>query len=442
MSAPPTARPVRNARAGPGREVLDAGTWALLVLSGGALTAAFVTLDLRLGTAAAPFTGYYRLQAGPASLAAPALAGAVLLAVRRGWHERLGWGRTLLLGYLVGLAWALALAAVDGAAGLAGPVTHPQEYLRDVAAVGEDPGRFLREFVARSAEWTVATRQHPPGPVLLLWGLRPLGLSAELLGLLITLIGCLTVPLVAASVRSLCGEPAARRLLPLLALAPWAVWTAVSLDGVTSTVCAAMLLCGVIGSESGRSPWWAGIAGLLLGSAALLSYSAAWLAATLLATYFLRRRPLLIVLSGIGALVPLGLARLAGFDWADGLTAAQTDFSVRVGPERSWLLWLPLALLILAMACGPALWSSLRKVRNTPGWPFLVGAGMGVGFALVSGLSRGEVERSWLPFFPWLLVAAVAPEVPGGPLPRTPVLLAGLAAAAAVVLQAVLATQW
>jgi methylthioxylose transferase len=424
-------------------EVGDAVRWTVLVLAGLALTALFVALDLHLGTASAPFTGAYRFKVTLGSVLAPAVAALVLLGAARGLHERLGWGRLLLVGYAAASAWALGLAFVDGGNGLASPVTHPQEYLVDVPQVAGHPGEFLRTFVDRAGEHTVATRQHPPGPVLLLWAVRPLGLvRAESLGLALTLIGCLAVPLVVVAVRSLCGEAAARRLLPVLVLAPWAVWTAVSMDAVTTTLCAAALACGVVGSEPGRSPWWAPAAGLLLGTGALFSYAVAWLAATLLATNFLRRRPLLNVLTALGALVPLGVARLYGFVWPDGLTAAQADFSLRVGPERSWLLWIVLDLLLLAIACGPALVASLRRWRATPGWPFLVGAGLAVAFALGSGLSRGEVERSWLPFFPWLLVAAVAPEVRGGEPRRTPLLLTGLGALTAVVVQGGLATQW
>lgn len=427
----------------PPPEVRDALRWTLAVTVGLLLTAVFVALDLRLGTASAPFTGAYRSKLRIGSVLAPAVAAAVLLAVARGVHERLTWRAVLFGGYLAAAGWALALALVDGGNGLASPVTNPQEYLADVPSVGNDPLGFLRTFVASAGQHTVATRQHPPGPVLLLWAVRPLGLvRAETLGLAITLVGCLAVPLVAVAVRSLCGELAARRLLPVLALAPWAVWTAVSMDAVTTTLCAASLACGVVGSEPGRSRCWAPLAGLLLGTGALFSYAVAWLGATLLATYFLRRRPVLNALTAVGALVPLGLARLAGFVWPDGLTAAQADFSLRVGPQRSWLLWAPLDLLLLGLACGPAIAASARKWRSTPGWPFLVGAGLAVGFALGSGLSRGEVERSWLPFFPWLLVAAVAPEVGGAGPSRTPLLLTGLGALTAVVVEGVLFTQW
>ena len=232
--------------------------------------------------------------------------------------------------------------------------------------------------------------------------------------------------------------------MAVLALAPYAIWLAVSLDAVPLTLCAAALACGVVGSEPKRSPWWAAGAGLLLGIGALFSYSAAWLGTSILVVYFVRRRPLLNVVSGVVSLVPLGLARLAGFVWLDGLTAAQADFSIRIGPHRSWLIWIFLDLLLVLLAAGPAVVAAARKARRTPGWPFAVGAVLVVLFAVGSGLSRGEVERSFLPFFPWLLVGAVAPEP--GQDPRStapaPLLLIGAGAASAVLIEAVLRTPW
>jgi hypothetical protein len=202
----------------------------------------------------------------------------------------------------------------------------------------------------------------------------------------------------------------------------------------------------VLASERDRSWAWTIPCGLLLGVATLFNYAVAWLAVTVIATYFVRRRPMLNVFTGAAALVPLALFRLWGFTWPKGLTAAQADFSLRVGPHRSWALWAALDVLLLLLACGPALLRALRRVRLTPGWPFVVGAGLAVVFAVASGLSRGEVERSWLPFFPWLLVPAVAParrpvegEPDAGP---TPVLLVGAGALGAIVIEAVLRTTW
>ena len=254
--------------------------------------------------------------------------------------------------------------------------------------------------------------------------------------------------MVAVATRSLCGAPAARRLVPVLVLAPYAVWVAVSMDAVTTAICAAAVTCGVLASETRRSPWWATACGLLLGLGSLFSYAVAWLAVSVIVCYFVRRRPLLIIFTGVAALVPLTLARAAGFVWPDGLTAAQADFSLRVEPNRSWLIWILLDLLVLVLACGPAGFAAARKIRRTPGWPFLVGAGLAVAFALASGLSRGEVERSWLPFFPWLLVPAVAPQrrpangAQNADSAPTPLLLVGLGALAAVVTEAVLRTTW
>ncbi len=421
--------------------------WAVLVAVALAASWLAVRLHARLGTAGAPFDGEYRFAVNPRSALAPLLAVGALVAVARGWTDRLPWRVLLLATYAVAAGWALALAVVDGAAGLANPVTNPEEYLADVPRVGDHPAAFVRGFVADAGSLTPATRSHPPLPVLLLWLLDRAGITSPVaLGVTLTLLGVLTVPLVLVAVRSLAGEPSARRLGPLLALAPYAVWVAVSMDAVTAALGAAVVAAGAVGSEHGRRWWantaWAAAAGLLLGTAALFSYAVAWLAVTVMCIYFVRRRPLLNVVSAVCTLVPVLLAQAAGFGWTDGLAAARQDLMVRLGPARSAVLWGMLGLAALLIACGPAVVASARKVRMTPGWPFLVGAVGGIGFAVLAGLTRGEAERSWLPFFPWLLVAAVAPARPGGEPPPAPVWLAAGGALTAVVVEAVLATPW
>jgi hypothetical protein len=52
------------------------------------------------------------------------------------------------------------------------------------------------------------------------------------------------------------------------------------------------------------------------------------------------------------------------------------------------------------------------------------------------------VEHAWLPFFPWLIVAVVAPEQRGGPVPPVPILLTAVGAITAIIVEAVLATPW
>ena len=68
---------------------------------------------------------------------------------------------------------------------------------------------------------------------------------------------------------------------------------------------AGFVTLGVVGSEPGRSPVWALGSGLVLGCDALLNYAVAWLGVSVVAVYFVRRRPLLNVFTGVGALVPL-----------------------------------------------------------------------------------------------------------------------------------------
>jgi hypothetical protein len=266
------------------------------------------------------------------------------------------------------------------------------------------------------------------------------------LGFLITALACLTVPLVLSAVRDSCGETAARRYLPVLVLAPYAVWVAVSLDAIVALLGACAVVAGVRASRRRMRGWpslgWAFLAGVLIGVAALFSYAAPWLGLSIVFLYFARRRPLLNVLTGMGALLVVLGAQLAGFTWTDGLLVAEADYLVRIEPYRSRLWWSVISVVALLIAAGPPIYASARKLRNTPAWPFLVGAGSAVVFSIVAGIARGGVEHAWLPFFPWLTVAAVAPERQAGQAVRTPLLLVGLGAAVAICVEAALVTPW
>jgi methylthioxylose transferase len=81
MRTGPVSLERRNQRA-------DVLRWAVLVAAALVATLIAVRLHARVGTAAAPFTGRYRLAVNPRSVLAPLLAAAVLVAVARGWGER------------------------------------------------------------------------------------------------------------------------------------------------------------------------------------------------------------------------------------------------------------------------------------------------------------------------------------------------------------------
>ncbi|MCL9795588.1 glycosyltransferase family 39 protein, partial [Frankia sp. AgKG'84/4] len=308
-------------------------------------------------------------------------------------------------------------------------------------AVGDTPHRLLAGYSGTRAPGPGASfavlPTHPPGPVLLTWLLGRAGLSGALpVGLVFTVLGALCVPVVCVAVRSLCHETAARRLIPILVLAPWGGWMAGSPDAVTALLTALAVAVGVVGCEPGRrSVWWALGSGLLLGLAALFGYAPVWLGVAVAAAYFVRRRPLLNVLTGLGALVPLWLFAAWGFSWPAGLALARMP-DQSVGDTLAWVF---LDLTIVVLATGPVGVRAARRLRLTPGWPFLLGAAATALFAVAAGLADGAAERTWLPLFPWLLVAAVAPrprptrpgdQVQAGDLPVTLMSLGALAAIA------------
>jgi methylthioxylose transferase len=422
-------------------------TWLVLSLLGLVLTWIMVRSGAALGTRSAPFLGSYRFTLGFASLLAPLVAAGVLLATARGRFEHAGWPTVLVLGWAGSFAWALSLALVDGAAGLTRSLQSPDNYLTDVPNVGDSPSLFLSHYADNTLSLSAAARGHPPGPVLMLWALHRIGLTERLtLGLLVTAVGALVVPLVLTAVRSVCGELSARRFTPILMVAPYAVWVAVSVDVVVAVLGAAMVAMGVRASEHSRRGWraggWAMACGLTLGLAAMFSYAAPWLGLSVVCLYFARRRAFLNVATGLGALITVLAAQLAGFSWLDGLNVARADYVARVEPNRSALAWSAISVVVLLLAAGPPLVRSLRRVRNTPGWPFLIGAGVAVAFSILAGLARGGAEAAWLPYFPWLTVAAVAPTRQGGEPAPTPLLLIAGGCLTAILIEAVLATPW
>ena len=101
-----------------------------------------------------------------------------------------------------------------------------------------------------------------------------------------------------------------------------------------------------------------------------------------------------------------GVRRL-GFWWFDGLAATRVRYlaGIALPCDRRLLRALgnPAA---LALALGPAVAVALARVRDRRLW-LLAGAALAaVVVANLSGLSKAEVERIWLPFCPWVLVLA------------------------------------
>jgi methylthioxylose transferase len=426
---------------------------------------------------AAPLMGRWQLHLGFGVLPAVILGAAV---VRWGPRvtQRAPWRLVPPLAGGVAAAWTAALAASEGWSRLTEPLVTRHEY-EPLAARVDGIGPFLAGYVDRLGEYPIHVQGHPPGPVVVSWLLDRVGLGgAGWLALLAIVAWGGAAACALAAARAVAGEQSARRAAPALAVLPAAVWAGTSLDALfTGLVAAALALVAHAGARARVHPpapggprsglWWAAAGGVAFGAALLCSYGVALLGlvvgVAVLATAPVPWRTAMVAAGGSVALI--GLAAAAGFWWPDGLGATHQAYWAGVAAERPGmyvtLVGNPAA---LALATGPATAVGLailaaharrghllqpgrvrsagrasesgRGVGSTV-WPgraalLPVAALVAVVAADLSQLSRGEVERIWLPFVPWLALAA-----PGN---RTGWLAAQVAVA--LVLQSVLVSPW
>jgi methylthioxylose transferase len=434
--------PTATTTALPTAAATQAATLAVLALAAAvALTGLLAVLtSSRIG--APPFAGRWRLAApSPAgAVAAAAVAGTVVaLATRTTYVARVRW-RWLLAGSMLGaLAWAVSLALVDGPPELLGSLGGRFDYLAAVADAGS-PGAFLDRFLPEHRSWPLHVQGHPPGMVLLLLGLDTVGLARTGVVAAIVLVGgAAAVPAVLVATRDVAGDVAARRLAPALVLTPSAIWWS-SADALFTGVAAWALALAVLAtSRRGPASWAMGAgAGVLGAGAFMLSYGLVPLAAVPLAAGVWRRR--LAPLAATAAVIAAAYLamRAAGFDWWRGLEATRAAYGRGIAGDRPYGVFLVANLAVFATAVGPAaIAGMLRLVRAGRRAPLLMLAGAAaaaVAAANVSGLSKGEVERIWLPFAPWTTVAAAVHREP-----RPWLVASGVTA---VVLALVLEARW
>ena len=400
-----------------------------------------------------PLHAQWLPRVGVASVVALLVAGAALV-----WAvplaDRLPWRRLLLVSYAAGLVWALALAFVDGPEGGLRALGFGTEYLPAAREV-DDVGQMVREYVDRIPyshpdNWPIHLAGHPPAAVLFYVGLVRIGLGGTVAAGLVTVALAASIAVaVLVTLRRLGAEAAARRAAPFLVLSPPVIWYAVSADAMFAAVAAWGLAALALASTAGRTgpmAGWSVVAGLLLGSCVMLSYGLPLLGPLALAVLFLARawRPLPIV-AATAALVVLAFAWW-GFAWWEAFPVLRERYQDGLAGERPTTYWIWGNLGALALACGPALGAGTgllvaqRLVGRTPGVrvpALLATAAWGaILLADLSGMSKAEVERIWLPWMPWLLlVTALLPD-----RWRRPLLAAQLVAA--LLLQHLLNTTW
>jgi hypothetical protein len=219
-------------------------------------------------------------------------------------------------------------------------------------------------------------------------------------------------------VRALADESAARSAAPFVAVAPTAIWVAVSADGYYAGVAAwgiAMLALAV--RRTVRWPIVAAVgAGLLLGWGIFLNYGlglmALPVAAVLISAVDWRAAVAALVPAALAALAVVGVFVLAGFWWFDGYTLVQQRYWQGIANDRpfQYWSWANFASVVCAIGLGSVAGIGrafdIAAIRGRSGLHLVVlGALLAIVFADLSMLSKAETERIWLPFMVWLTAA-------------------------------------
>ncbi|MGW0609065.1 hypothetical protein [Streptomyces sp. NPDC002788] len=402
---------------------------------------------------------------GPGTPAALVVAVAVV-AQGPAVAARLPWRSLLCAAWGTAMAWTCSLALIDGwHRGIAVQLTTRHEYLRAVDRFQDIPATlrdFTHHILLHSPDnWPAHVAGHPPAATVTFVLLDRVGLGGGgWAGVWCITVGGSACAAVLVAVRALADEALARRAAPFLVLAPAAVWMGTSADGYFAAV-AAWTVAFLALAVTGHSPRLNGFAsGLLFGLTCYLSYGLTLFVVIAGAALLLggprRIRPLPYALAG-ASVVPL-VFTFAGFDWWEAYHLLVERYHQGAGGVRPYGYWVWANLACTVLIVGPATVAGLRRTaatllgttarlraRPAPGAPPRVptpdrhgtsvrvfsaprrrvvpraggpGASADLRLALLvaaafaalliadlSGMSKAETERIWLPFALWLLAA-------------------------------------
>lgn len=377
---------------------------------------------------------------GPGTPAALAVAVAVV-AYGPPVAARLPWRSLLAVAWGTAMAWTWSLALVDGwHRGVAVRLTTRNEYLQVIDRFHDIPATlkdFTHHILLHSPDhWPAHIAGHPPAATLTFVLLDRIGLGGGgWAGVWCITIGATACVAVLVALRVLAGEGLARRSAPFLVPAPAAVWMGTSADGYFAAIAAwsvALLALAVSGQKGPRARAAAFGSGLLFGLTCYLSYGLtliALIAAGVLAIGRNRVRNLArglpFLLAGL-AVVPL-LFTLAGFNWWEAYRLLVDRYYQGAGGIRPYGYWVWANLACTVLIVGLATAAGLRRTGVTllrdrtglfprsgaPDRPaaearlslLVLSALLALLVADLSGMSKAETERIWLPFTIWLLPA-------------------------------------
>jgi hypothetical protein len=362
-----------------------------------------------------PLLAWWRPHVGVGTV--PAIAvGALAVVYGPQLAARMRWRGLLLTAYVTSVGWTLFLAMAEGfQTGVASKLTSTDEYLHDIPRVS-GIAAMLHEFTARivdgkADQWTTHVGAHPPGAFLIFLVLNKIGLGGGgIAGVFCILAGASACVAVAVTLRALGAERIARSALPFGVLIPGAVWIGVSADGMFAGVLAwGVALLAIGATRRGPVADIASLgAGLLLGYTLYLSYGLALAGLLPVAVIVLTRRLRPALLAVLGVAVVVGAFAASGFWWFTGFKLTSILYAHSIAKHRPYAYFVFADLAAFAFTIGPAAFAGLRRlaVRRPPVvLALLVGAAVfAVLAADLSGMSKAEVERIWLPFAVWLML--------------------------------------
>ena len=318
----------------------------------------------------------------------------------------------LAVAFAAAVGWIVVLNGIEGTDGLVrGLESRNHEYPADVPAVDDlGPAQFLQTFTDRIDDYTTHVRGHPPGFLLLLWALAALGFDGLWPAVVVCIVGgAMAAPAVLAAVRAVAGEDLARRAMPFAVVAPAALWVGSSADGLYAglgAVAVSLVVCAAVRAPSRAADALAIAGGVALGGALLGSYGLVLLGLVPLPVLVRRRAWRPAVLWAAGGAAVLGVFALAGFWWVDGLLTTRGEYHDGIASLRPFAYFAVANLATFATALGPATLTGLARLRDAALWSVVGGGLLAAAAANLSGMSKGEVERIWLPFAVWVLPAA------------------------------------
>lgn len=402
----------------------------------------------------------------------PRLDPLVLVAVAAGvllWSAlprlclELPWRVVVVLTTFAGWLWTCALGLSDGRYGFARVYGRTSEYPHDAQTVRDVPA-MLREFVERIPSsapdnWHTHVAGHPPGALLSFVLLDRLGVQDPFwIAMVVVTVGATSVAAVLLTLDLLGSRDLARRAAPWLALAPLVVWAGVSADWYFAAVAAwGLYLLARAATSRGPRAWAQGVAaGLLLGWCVYLSYGLVLLGVLALTVLWLATRTSRAggqVASARalgwralpwalgGALVVTAAFSAFGFHWWEAYPVLRERYYDGIASERSYGYWVWANLAAWTFTAGVAVWAAFPATadaarRRVPLAVLAAGGLTTIALATLSGMSKAEVERIWLPFTIWVVaVPALLPDRWQRPLLASQVVLALLA-------QTLLVTRW